>query len=235
MPKRVPPKTCKQGLLSILFLVLFAGMPFCPLCAAGPEEAVAQYQQAVRLIEELNVRQDDVFEIIPRVRRAADLLLHDQFETAGEILKYAVSDLEALKTQNPITVKLQRKYAWLELSFDLFLKLIYLFLMAYFVPRLPSMNRMFHEGRVTWTGGIYLSVVFAAAAIFLSVPDISRYGTAAWAFYDIQIVLMTVCGLIGGIVPGILCGIGVGFFRWALRPDAFAMIGLAVMTGAAPL
>ena len=65
------------------------------------------------------------------------------------------------------------------------------------VDGVPLRTRNGDEGIGDYLGD--LALLLGTTSIVLSFIDVSRYGQSAWSFFDIQIILVTVCGLIGGL------------------------------------
>ncbi len=222
-----------------LFFFLTAAVLFFPsvLRAVEPsvkkDDAVARYQQAVVAMEEMNVYEDDVFKIIPRIRMTSRALLDNDFEKAGTLLTQIEEDLELLKAQKPVSIRNRQKFVWMELALDLFQKFIYILLFAYLFARWPYFNTALVHHRFTLIGRLYLTLVFSGVSILLSFFDLSRYGESAWSFFDIQIVFITAGALLGGFWAGVSSGVLIGIFRWLLKPDAFVYIMLALSAGLA--
>lgn len=218
----------------IFFLIMAMLCPAFLRAAEAPvkkDDAVARYQQAVVAMEEMNVYEDDVFKIIPRIRMTSRALLANDFDKAGALLTQIEEDLELLKAQKPVSIRTRQKFVWMELALDLFQKFIYILLFAYLFARWPYFNAALVNHRFTLIGKLYLALIFSGASIVLSFFDLSRYGEAAWSFFDIQIVFITAGALLGGFWVGLSSGVLIVIFRWLLKPDAYLYIALALSAG----
>jgi len=94
---------------------------------------------------------------------------------------------------------------------------------------------MLKENWMTPSGKLLLPFLAGGLAIFLSFFDLTRYGESAWSFFDIQVVLTAIAGMLGGFWVGFFSGLIAGAFRWMLKPDVFSyfwvVLGAGVLAG----
>lgn len=205
-------------LLIICFLMFRAETAF----AVEKQEVISQYEQAVSLAEELDVYQQDVLGVVPKIRLAGNSLLHDDLDRASRVLQEALSDLELIRNNRPNRFVRQWKLEWLEVLFDLVQKYALLVLLGLLFAKWNFFARMISSGRFTLIGSFYFLVLLSVVSIFFSLLDISRYGASAWAFFDVPLILTITGGWIAGPVIGALLGIVNGGFRMVLNIHFFS-------------
>ncbi|MBI4115739.1 MAG: histidine kinase [Candidatus Omnitrophica bacterium] len=224
----------RNFLPAFLFLVFVAilliSFPVGGL-SVSKEELLDKYEKAISLAEELNVYQEDILQILPKIRVASKALLRDNFEQANRLLDEALSDLNLLQAKRPRGIKAEVKLEWLEIYIEVLQKYAVLALLAYFLIRWPFFGKMLKTSLLSLNAKTLLSVFMSFFAILLSFLDFARYGESAWAFFDIQIVLITVSGLLGGAWAGLFSGMAVALFRWFLKPELPIYVAMAVAAG----
>ncbi|MDD5216788.1 MAG: histidine kinase [Candidatus Omnitrophica bacterium] len=218
-------------LLVIVLPLLFAAPHFLLAQKTSKDEVLTRYQKIITQAEELQIYQDDVFKTIPKLRLATSALLKDNFEDANRYLNEAQSDLDLIRTKKPISIKRQIWFSWLETLFDVFQKFALIILLAFLLIKWPFFGRMIYNNHFLPFGKIYLAFFVSTAAIFLSLLDLARYGGSAWAFFDIQIVLIVAGGLLGGMTTGFIAGLCVGAVRLILGSSFVIYAAVAVAAG----
>ena len=222
-------------LLSI-FLFVFL-MQTASLCAdtALREEVISDYDHALHVTEDLNIYEDDIFEIIPRLGQASEAIMADDYEKADALLSEINEDFETIRSSKPAQWKRALRLEWLEIYLDIFQKYAFLALLAYILVRFPYYRKQLRTDKISLKAKVILMLLTSSAAIFLSSFDLIKYGKSAWAFLDIQVVLVAVGGLLGGIGVGAGAGLLLACFRWIVNPDhliyAVIIVGVGILAG----
>jgi LytS/YehU family sensor histidine kinase len=192
---------------------------------------LAKYEQAITQAEELGLYEEDPLETLSKIRRASKAIVQNNFQEADRVLDEVVADLSLLQHQRPTGVKRRLRQLWLEIYVDLFQKFAVLALLGYLFVRSPFFRKMLKVGQLSVFGKTLVSFFVVFFAVLLSFFDLSRYGESAWAFFDIQVVLLTIGGLVGGLWSGIFAGITVGGFRWLIVPHPLIYSGIVAVAG----
>ncbi|HTL46486.1 MAG TPA: histidine kinase [Verrucomicrobiae bacterium] len=192
---------------------------------------MAKYDKAVALAGELNVGEEDILHILPKIRMASQAMMNGEFSKADTILGEALEDLALINSQRPEHLQRTFRLEWLEIYREIIQKYAILALLAFLLIRVPYFRRMLHADRISVMGKVYLAMMTVITALFFSFFDVSRYGESAWAFFDIQVVLLAIGGLLGGLWPGVLSGFLVGAFRWVLNPELHVYFWIALAAG----
>jgi two-component system LytT family sensor kinase len=195
------------------------------------EEILAKYDGAVTRADELRVWQDDVFRIIPRIRLAADALLREDFAEADILLDEVVSDLKLVESRRPAAFRTELRIEWLEIYSEIIQKYAIVILLAYLITLLPSLRQVLARDALQLQGRIWVPVMLLPATLLLSLIDLGRYGESAWAFLDIEVILVTATGLLGGLWSGLASGLAVAAFRWSLKPEVFIYAAIVLAAG----
>jgi len=206
-------------LVFLLCLFLFSYTAEALAEEVSKQAVLQKYEKTIKLAEELNVYEEDVHYVVPKIRIAYEALLENDFERADRVLNEALADLQLLEKLRPTRIQRALRLEWLEIYREIFQKFAVLALLAYLFARFPYFRKSIRTNRFTVMGRIYLSFLVAFGSILVSFIDLSRYGESALAFLNIQVVLLTVGGLIGGLGVGIFSSILVALFRLALASD----------------
>lgn len=199
------------------------------------DEVIAKYEQAVIWVEEQRLSQKDASAIKPRVRLAGQALLNNDFVTADQILEDALHSLEELRKTRPETSNADFRLEWLETYANIFQWYAVLMLLAFFLTRGAHFQTLLLENRFSFLGQVFLAGLTVIFSIFLALFDLSRYGESSWMFFDIQLVLITISGFLGGPATGFLAGLFAAFFRYFLKPGwsiyPFLALGAGLIGG----
>lgn len=183
------------------------------------EDALAKYEKAITLSEELHLAREDVFHLLPRIRLAAEALLKNDFKRADTILEDVLTELEIVRQNRPQELQDRFRLDWLEIYLGIFQWYAVLALLGFFFGRAiyfreriknPAFSRAWKIG----LGGALLAIIFTFF-------DLTRYGESSWAFFDIQVVIAVLCGFWGGWVGGISAGLILVLFRLLLKPGVW--------------
>ncbi len=218
----------------VVFAFLFVFFLLTPLSHSQTdfEQALlAKYEKAITQSEELGLYEEDPLQTLSKIRRASKAIVQSNFLEADQILEEVLTDLSLLEHRKPTGVKRKLRQLWLEIYVDLFQRFAVLALLAYLFVRSPFFRGMLKVGRLSIFGKTLVAFFAVFFAVLLSFFDLSRYGESAWAFFDIQVVLLTVAGLVGGFWTGILSGILVGLFRWIVVPQLFVYSAIVALAG----
>lgn len=196
------------------------------------EEVLRKYQEAVDVAHAENVYQNDILKILPRIRNATKLLVQGEYEESSVLLDEILYDLKLVESQIPKQLHQAFQLEWLKIYRDVIQKYAVLALLAYFFIQVPYFRRMIRSESPAIMGRIYLTILFGCGSIFFSLFDLMQYGETAWAFLDIQVVFLTLTGLIGGFWPGLAAGFLVGVFRLVLSLHFWIYFLIAIMAGA---
>lgn len=226
------PLDNKRLAVAFVLFFLFAFVPCLSARDIAKKDVLADYEKAVQLAEELNVYQHDTYNVIPKIRVAAEALLKDDIPSASRVLEQVLDDLRVLQSEKPKKFDSAVRLEWLEIYTEIFRKLAFLILLAFLFVKWPFMHSMLKQDQVNLAGKLALPFVIGGAAVLISFYDMTKYGESAWAFFDLQIVFIVISGLLGGFWTGLACGIFVGLFRWMLKPEFFIYFGTAILAGA---
>ena len=196
------------------------------------EEVLSKYERALTQAEELNLYQEDFLKLLPKIRLASKALLREDFQGADQTLTEVLSDLKLLESRQIQGFTGRIKLEWLEIYLEIFQKYALLALLAYLLVSWPYFRGMLKGHRISIPGKALLFILISFIAILLSFLDLSRYGESAWSFFDIQLVLLTLAGLLGGFWTGALSGVLIGAFRFLLKPEGLTYVALAIGAGA---
>ncbi len=219
----------KAVFLSFVFFFCFA--PISSARPANKEEILKKYEKAVYLTEELNVYHEDIREIMPKIQLALKALLRNDLEQSDRVLTETLRDLTWIQSQRPSRSQKIFQFKWLEIYQDVVQKMAVLALLAFFWVRLPYFKRQLLANRLTPIARIYWVILAGFLSVFFSFFDLSRYGESAWAFMDIQVILVAFGGVIGGFVPGLCLGLLGGAFRLILSPHFVNYSGIVLAGG----
>lgn len=219
--------------LSVLIASLFFLLLSMPVSAPAADEpaVLGRYDKMVDLAEEFRIFEEDVMNLIPRIKEVDGALLARDYDRAENLLEEIEMALEVLRRERENEMNRSFRLEWLEIYREIVQKYAVLALLAYFLVKLPYFRRKLAGDRMNVMARIYLAMLVAWGAIFFSFIDLSRYGDSAWAFLDIQLVLVAAGGLLGGLWCGLLAGGIVGFFRLVLKPDVLHYFALALAAG----
>lgn len=228
-----PPSRNKRGwlLAALFFSVLVLVSPRLFAEGMSKEEVLEKYEKVITLAEELNVYQEDILDVVPKIRFANEQLLRNHFEKASTMLDEALWDLQRLEIQRPKRHLKMYRLEWLEIYLEVVQKYAFLALLAFFAAKLPFFRQAAKKGSLTLMGHFYWILLITASAVFLSVFDLKRYGDSAWVFLDFHIILVAIGGLLGGLWPGIICSLVVAFFRCLISTDLLISLGLMLAVG----
>lgn len=218
-----------------VLLFLFAGFLLTVSLAHAKtfskDEILKKYEKAVYLSEELNVYQEDVLQVTPKVKLAMSALLRNDFAQADRVLDEALDDLSWIQTQRPNKSQKAFQLQWLEIYRDTVQKFAALALFAFVFIRIPYFKKQLLANRLTAMARVYLVLLTGISAVFFSFFDLFHYGESTWAFMDVQIILTAAGGLIGGMIPGLFLGLLAATFRLILAPKYFVYALIAASSG----
>jgi len=221
----------------VLFAVVVLLGAFClhsPVsfgASATKDEVLAKYERAVSLTEESHLFQKDVQNITPKVQFAGQALLKNDFTTADRVLNEVMAQIEDLQKKRPQENRSEFRLAWLEIYVSVFQWFAVIAILAFFFVKWSFFRTMLEQNHLTFPGKGVLAVLTALFAIFLSIFDLSRYGESSWMFFDIQLVLVTVGGLLGGLGVGVFAGSCVTLFRYFLKSHSLVFQWLPLVAG----
>ncbi|MSR78234.1 MAG: hypothetical protein EXS63_08450 [Candidatus Omnitrophica bacterium] len=216
----------------LLWIMGFSSPLFAQDAVPQKEKLLGQYEKVLSLAQELNVYGQDTFHVLPKIRQISKALLAEHYGEAENLLEDVSTNLELLKSKTPQVMDRSLKLEWLEIYLDLFQKYALLALFAFAWMRWRSMKSALSKKKLSLPTILTMSMTSAVLGIVLSLFDLSRYGESAWAFFDIQVVLTVIAGLLGGAVPGLLTAGCFASFRLFFQPHALVY---AVVIGAASL
>ncbi|MBP9865621.1 MAG: histidine kinase [Candidatus Omnitrophica bacterium] len=218
----------------VIFLVLLLNSPVSQ-AAMDKKEVLARYENAIEEAESLYLYEEDILKVLPRIRLTSSALMRDDLEHASKTLEDIERDLKVLKTRQPRRFMERKKIEWLETYVDIFQKISILGFLGYLFVKWPFYNRMLRKKRITPAGRGYLILLISGLSILFSFLDLSRYGESGWAFFDLQVVLVTLGGLLGGVTAGLVSAAIGGSFRLLLGTHfsiyLWMMLGIGVLAG----
>lgn len=224
----------KPGLLiltlSFSFLLILAPVIFAQETISR-DEVLKKYEEVTHLTEKLHIAQEDILQTMPKLRLATTALFQNNHVQANRFLDEALQDLKLMESQGEKYAKRTFRLEWLELYWGVVQKFILLALFAFVMVRLPYFRRRFLDQKFSLISKVYLVLLLVCAAIFFAFFDVSRYGEAAWVFFDIQIVFVSVAGLLGGFWAGLIAGILVAAFRIILSPQFMIYAAIVFSAG----
>ena len=217
----------------VFFILSFFLLGRLSLSAAetiSRDEVLTKYEEVAHLTEKLNIHQEDVLQILPKLRLATSALFTENYLQANRFLDEALQDLSLINSQGTAHARRSFRLEWLELYWGIVQKFAIIALFAFLLVRLPYFRHMFCREHFPLISKIYLTLLLSVAAVFFAFFDVSRYGEAAWVFFDIQVIFVAAGGLLGGIWAGLMAGALVGAFRLILSPQFmfYALIILSV-------
>ena len=211
-------------------IFLFAGI-LCAHAAPSKDAVIQKYEKAIYLAEELNVYQQDVLHVVPKIQLAVQAILRNDFTQANRLLDDIHFDLKRLQSHQPMRMQRVLKLEWLQIYQDIIQKYAALALLAFFFIRIPYFRRRLYQNHLSATGRVYIAMLAGFCAVFFSFFDIMYYGESAWAFLDIQVIWITIGGLLGGFWAGLFLGMLAGALRLMLSLSFFKYFAVAVLTG----
>lgn len=220
-------------LLTLLFFLSFvanAQMIFAQP-ALRQTEAAAKYEEAIYLVEELNLYEKDEKNILPRLETANRAILENQAPKANDMLNQILIELHQLQREKIYDVKQHVRKDWMESYFELIQKYILLILLAFLFSNLKSFKQILLTGRRSLFAYFGLSGLILFFAILLSYFDWYRYQVTAWTFVDIQLILLVIGSLVLGLIPGLMMGTCLALFRLLLQPLFIGYWILPILAG----
>lgn len=221
-------------LLFSLTLLFSAAVPAVQ-AAVDKKEVLARYENAIEEAEALFLYEEDLLKVLPRIRLTSSALMRDDLDHAAEVLEDVERDLKVLKTNQPRRFMERKKMEWLETYVDIFQKMAILGFLGYLFVKWPYYNCMLRRKRFTTAGRGYLVLLTAGLSILFSFLDLARYGESGWAFFDLQVVLVTLGGLLGGVSVGLAAAAIGGSFRLLLGAHfsiyLWMMLGIGALAG----
>ncbi len=199
----------------VLFFILFsAGKSF----SANTDSLDSLRNEIRQRAKPFHLVQDDSFKILPRLAMAEREEKKGRTDLAREILDSCLFDLSLLESQNAMEKPSNHwKQARLEMLFDLLRGYTLISILALLIVKLPWFRKRREKNfQATRWGAAFL---LAFAAIIFGWADISRFGEAAWSYFDIQIVITACAGLLGGWLPGMLVGFILTGMRLLIQPN----------------
>lgn len=135
---------------------------------------------------------------------------------AQELLDSCAFDLDILESQLAMEKPANNwKQARLEMLFDLLRGYALAAILALLVIKLPWFRKRREKYSARWGAAILLMLT----AVIFGWTDAVRYGTAAWSYFDIQVVFTACTGLLGGLLPGVFAAGILAALRLLLQPD----------------
>jgi LytS/YehU family sensor histidine kinase len=215
------PPGKNRGLFFLSLILLGAGLFFqmpAPADAASKEETLKKYEQVIARSNELTMYGYDVKRIGFKLKRMTDFLLTNDFNSANQLLDEISSDMAEVESKGPESLRKERQLAWFEILGDFIQQLALFLVLAFLMLRFTMLRRLLDQKQMSWAKTYRLAILFAVAAIGAGILSFIRYSGSSWAFMDLQVVFVTVAGMLGGFWPGILSGIAAVVFRMLLVP-----------------
>ena len=209
------------------------------------EDVLKKYEQVIVRSNQMNVYGFDLHDVTFKLKRVTEVLVANQFKQADEMLDEIKNDLKTIEAKGPEHLRRERELAWVEIFGDFIQQVAILFVIVLFLLRFkfvksaiatPSPLSSSPEGGEGRVRGINfstvwkLTLVFTIGSIFGALVGLIRYGQSSWSFIDLQIILIGLSGLVGGVWVGVLTGAANGLFRLLMVPSVaiYSAVPLAV-------
>lgn len=199
--------------------------------AVSKEDVLKKYEKVLSDAEELNLYDQDIYSILPKVRLASKALLAENYEQADRLLEDVSLHSEVLRAKKPVRVERNLRLEWLEIYFEIIQKLAFLGLLAFLLFQSARVRKHLQGAKAGWPYQAAWVFITVFLGILFSLNDAARYGESAWAFFDIQVVLAVIAGLAGGWACGLVTGFILALFRWLLSPGMLVYPAVVVWAG----
>ena len=193
-------------------------------------EVLRKYEYVIVRSNQMAIYGYDLLDVRFKLKKMTELLLTNQFTQANDILEEIQKDLKTIEAKGPTYLRRERKLAWLEIFSDLVQQAAIFSILALLLLRIPSVKRAVQSEQVPMKSAWKIALSFGGASFFCGVLGLIRYGQSSWSFIDLQVLLIGLSGLIGGIWTGIFTGLANSFFRVAVVPsmNVYVVLPLAV-------
>ena len=180
----------------LAFLLSFSSLLIA--AEALSKEALLRRQEvALAQAKECHLSSEDPLKILPRLQDVKAQLDQGSLLEARETLEQALQDLSLWKTMSKASSE-TGKLRWLETYWDILQKFAFLALIAFLFIRSASWRNALKKKTFSVPLKLRLALLTAILAGLFWALDVYRYGSSVFAFFDMRIVLIMVCGLIGG-------------------------------------
>ncbi|MBI4387629.1 MAG: histidine kinase [Candidatus Omnitrophica bacterium] len=202
------------------FLTIFLGFFICfafqrSVEAATKEEVIAKYENVGAELRQLEKQGYQIYLFLEEFDRSALHIANGNLADANRKLDDLKGRLKPLHHEEIFLPFEAVQVRWLEIYGDLLQKFAMLLIVSYFLMRARNFRNLFmrthREERVPQLliSGTALTLI----SILAGGLGYLRYGESDWAFLDLQLIFVTISGLVGGMSLGIFSGVVGGVFR----------------------
>lgn len=222
-------------MISRILVVLLLFLSTTTAFAQPPDkkEVLEKYDTAIALTENLTLLEQDVSEVLPKIRLASRLLLQNELEKADQLLESINQELQRLESERPDELEMHQRLDLFQIYTEVFQKFILLAFFGYLIGSLSWVRNLFlyHKESFTFKWIFMASGMLVAALV--SYYDFMSSGGAVWSFFDIQVILIAIIGNLCGIGFGIVGAILSTGFRYFFDPLLWIYAIPVILAGAA--
>jgi LytS/YehU family sensor histidine kinase len=207
----------------VLTFVLLTGFAY----AGGTlsRETLAKYEAVISKTNELTLYGYDLKHVTLKLKIMTDHLLGGRNAQALQVLDEIRADLERIEKRGPEALRRERELVWLEIYGDFVRQLALFALLTFLILRFPVVKRRIADPRIARGKDAWkVAGIFIGTAFFAGTLSFVRYDQSSWAFIDLQILLVSAAGLLGGLWVGLISGISLAVLRYLAVPEISALI-----------
>ena len=224
-------------ILRICFLtLLFSCVLFLPSTyAIDKQEVLRKYEQIIHKSHRMNLHGYDLSSVSFKLKRATEILIEGQIYRADELLTQIDNDLKAIEVRGPEHLRRERELAWLEVFGNFVQQVAILIVVALVLLRLNFLKSSLARFSGDFRTVLKLSFLFSLVSMFGAAIGLIRYGPSSWSSLDLQVLLVGIGGLVGGVWVGVVTGVVNSVFRIFFIPQVnaylFAPIAVGIASG----
>lgn len=194
------------------------------------KDVLRKYEYVIVRSNQMAIYGYDLLEVRFKLKKMTELLVANQFVQANDILEDIQKDLKTIEAKGPSYLRRERKLAWLEIFGDLVQQAAIFAIMALLLFRVSVVKSAVQSRQVSFAAAWKIALSFCVASFSCGALGLIRYGQSSWSFIDLQVLLIGLSGLVGGIWAGVLTGLANSFFRLAVVPsmNLYVVLPLAV-------
>lgn len=194
-------------------------------------EVLRKYEYVIVRSNQMALYGYDLLDVRFKLKKMTELLLANDFVRANDMLEEIQRDLKTIETKGPAYLRRERKLAWLEIFGDLVQQAAIFSILALLLFRIPAVKNTVQNERVHFESIWKTAFFFGVGSLFCGALGLIRYGQSSWSFVDLQILLVGLSGLVGGVWTGVLTGLANSLFRLAVVPSINLYAALPLAAG----